>query len=94
MKCKHCSDKQWFFNSYKQLATGLPKIEHHLMSQCDGCHESVKRKIVMCKKQESVERTVLRAESLPTTGGKKMTRREYAQVVFDRVSEVVGVEGE
>jgi hypothetical protein len=92
MKCKHCSDKRWFFNSYKQLATGLPKIEHHLMNQCHGCHESVKRKIVMSKKQESVERTVLRAQvSSVVAAGKKMTRRGYAEVVFDRVLEVYSV---
>jgi hypothetical protein len=85
MKCKHCRDKRWFFNSFKQLATGLPKIEYHLMNQCVGCHEGVKRKIVMSKKQETVERTVLRADPCAVAAGKKMTRREYAQVVFDRV---------
>jgi hypothetical protein len=84
MKCKYCSDKRWFFNSYKQLATGLPKIEHHLMSQCVGCHESVKRNIVMSKKQETIERAVLRAECQE---GKKMTRREYAQLVFGRLQQ-------
>lgn len=85
VKCKHCSDKRWFFNSYKQLATGLPKIEHHLMSQCEGCEESVKRQITVAKKQEATERTVLRTESSIAGSDKKMTRREYAQVVFHRL---------
>jgi len=80
IKCKHCDEKKWFFNSPTQLATGLPKIEQHLMLQCSECPETMKSDISTAKSQEDAERFVLRAES-----GDKVTRRQYAGHVFERL---------
>ena len=54
--------KKWFFNSYKQMATGLPKMEQHLLFQCEACPQSIKDHIIQAKRQEDLERTVLRME--------------------------------
>ena len=80
VQCIHCDKKQWFFNSSVQLATGFPKIEQHLSGACECCPKDVKKNILIAKGQEDVERHVLRAET-----GNRVTRREYAQVVIERL---------
>ena len=79
LKCKYCK-KYWFFNSYVQLATGLPKIEQHLMNQCKCCPKSIKSEISAAKHQEEMERYILRTKTKD-----KITRRQYANVVFTRM---------
>jgi len=72
--------KTWFFNSVIQLATGLPKIEQHLMKSCHAVPKNIRADIVTAKGQEEEERVRLRLKS-----GDKITRRQYATVVFDRL---------
>lgn len=79
MQCLYC-DKQWFFNSSVQLATGFPKIEQHLTGACEGCPRKVKENIVVTKNQEDLERNELRLKL-----GERVTRRQYAKVVIARL---------
>lgn len=79
LQCIHC-DKQWFFNSAIQLATGFPKIEQHLAGACDNCPKEVKKDIGIAKNQEELERNELRLKS-----GDRVTRRQYARIVIDRL---------
>jgi len=74
------TSKNWFFNSAIQLATGLPKIEQHLMKSCRMCPKSIRTNIMTAKIQEEEERVRLRLRS-----DEKITRRQYASLVFDRM---------
>ncbi len=97
VKCIHCdgishiaqnqhqhNDKRWFFNSQKQLSSGFPKIEFHLLEQCPACPDDVKKYIRQGKKQEYAERSLLRLES---DSGERLryTRMRYAGAVFERL---------
>ena len=81
VQCIFC-EKQWFFNSSLQLATGFPKIEQHLTRFCDNCPRNVQKVIAMAKNQEDEERNELRIKS---EGSISVTRRHYGQVVIERL---------
>jgi len=84
VQCKYCAKssekKPWFFNGPIQLSTGFPKIEQHLMFSCKSCPKSIKHDIATAKSQEERERIKLRLKS-----GDKITRRQYATLVFSRL---------
>ena len=82
--CVYCAQskgekKQWFFNSSLQLATGLPKIEQHLMT-CYNAPKNIKSDISRAKHQEERERAILRMKT-----NDKITRRQYSTIVFERL---------
>ena len=82
-QCIFC-EKQWFFNSSLQLATGLPKIEQHLTESCDNCPRNVQKIMIpIAKNQEGDERNELRFQS--EEGSISVTRRHYGQVVIERL---------
>ncbi len=84
VQCIYC-DKQWFFNSAVQLATGFPKIEQHLTGTCcENCPRDVKKQISIAKNQEDLERHTLRLKT-----GEKVTRRQYAKIVIERLGAYV-----
>lgn len=80
VQCIYC-DKQWFFNSSMQLATGFSKIEQHLSGACENCPKTVKTNVNIAKNQETSERNELRS----LFSDEKITRRHYANLVFKRL---------
>ncbi len=74
VQCIHCSNainsnsigpvcdpsrfKRWFWSGPSQLATGLPKLEHHFRN-CEHCPPYVVQQLEVAKRQEDFERFML-----------------------------------
>lgn len=93
MECKYCLSsarqqikdskkkrKMWFFRNSNQLSSTLLLLEKHLLSHCRSCPQNIKNAIRTAKNQEKHERSRLRKKT-----GEKITRKEYASVVFKRL---------